>query len=277
MLTWTAERFARAGLASPRLDAELLLGHALGVERIQLYTQHDKPLGVEELARIRELVRRRLTREPVAYLTGTKEFWSLELAVSPAVLIPRPETELLVEVALRLARQTAAPTIVDVGTGSGAIALALAKELPAATVVGLDRSREALEVARGNAARLGLAVELLESDLLAALPGDVEPDLIVANLPYIASGELGSLAPEIREHEPWLALDGGSDGLALVGRLIPGAARRLRPGGALLLEHGSAQATAIRGLLEAAGFVDARIERDLAGLERASSGKRPPP
>jgi release factor glutamine methyltransferase len=276
VLTWTADRFTRAGFGSSRLDAELLLGHALGVERIQLYTQHDKPLGAVELEAIRALVRRRLAREPVAYLTGKKEFWSLELQVSAAVLIPRPETELLVEIALRLARRSSATTIVDVGTGSGAIALALAKELPAVTVLGLDRSLEALEVARGNGARLGLPLALREGDLLDALPDDLVPDLIVANLPYIARGELASLAPEIREWEPRLALDGGEDGLDAIRRLIPEAALRLRPGGALALEHGSGQAPAVRELLEAAGFVDVCVERDLAGLERVTWGTRPP-
>ena len=276
VLNWTAERFARAGFASPRLDAELILGHALELERIQLYAQHDKPLAATELERIRALVRRRLAREPVAYLTGVREFWSLELAVSPAVLVPRPETELLVEVALRLARELDARMIVDVGTGSGAVALALARELPGVSVVGLDRSLEALEVARANAGRHGLAAAFHEGDLLAALPAELVPQLVVANLPYIARDELEALAPEIREWEPRLALDGGLDGLDLIRRLVREAAGRLSRGGALALEHGSTQAGPVRELLRAAGFADLGVERDLAGHERVAWGRLGP-
>jgi release factor glutamine methyltransferase len=278
VLTWTTERFTQAGLPSPRLDAEVLLAHALAVERIRLYMEHDKPLGSPELSRAREGVRRRLAGEPVAYITGTREFWSLALIVSRAVLVPRPETELLVELAVELARRrewrSGEPRIVDVGTGSGAIAVACGRELPGATILGVDRDTAALEVARANAARHGVSVALLEGDLLASLPPDPRPDLVISNPPYVASADLARLAPEVRDWEPRQALDGGSDGLEVIRRLVPQAAARLAPGGWLALEVGQGQASTVRELLDESGLVEPITRCDLAGVERVVAARR---
>jgi release factor glutamine methyltransferase len=272
VLTWTQGRFAERGLATPRLDAEVLLASVLGRDRVGLYTHFDQPLDAGELARFRELIKRRLAGEPVAYLVGRKEFRSLELAVDARVLVPRPETETLIDVVLALAPPPA--RVVDVGTGSGAIALALKQALPAAEVLAVDRSPDAAAVARANAERLGLAVEVVEGDLLEPVRARAPFDLVAANLPYIPSGEIPSLAPEVRR-EPMLALDGGADGLALIRRLIADAAPLLAPGGALVMELGAGQAPSVAALLAAASYVDVARARDLAGVERVISARRP--
>ncbi|MCC6750783.1 MAG: peptide chain release factor N(5)-glutamine methyltransferase [Deltaproteobacteria bacterium] len=279
VLGWTTGRFASAELPTPRLDAEVLLAHVLGVERIQLYLDFDKPLGPPELARYREAVRRRLTHEPVAYVTGRREFWSLAFEVSPAVLIPRPETELLVELGLdHLRRRPAdapAATVVEVGAGSGAIAVTIAHERPDVRVLAIERSPEALEVARRNVARHAPQVELLLGDLLEPLPEGLSVDLLLANLPYIPSAELETLAPEVRGFEPRIALDGGPDGLALVRPLVAQGVPRLAAGGLLALELDPAEVPAVRDLLAAAGLVDVRVVKDLAGRERVVRALRP--
>ena len=278
VLAWTADRFGQEGLGSPRLDAELLLAHCLGVERVRLYMDHEKPLLPEELGRYRELVRRRLRREPVAYITGTREFWSLPLVVSDRVLVPRPETETLVEQALRSVAELEldAPLIVDVGTGSGAIALALASELPRARILALDVDPAALEVAAENARRLELELTLLRGDLLDALPADTGPlDLVVANLPYVARSELDGLEPEVARWEPRRALDGGPDGLDPLRRLVAQAAARLGAGRALALEIGAEQAPAVTRLCSGHGFEGVRVVQDLAGLDRVVCSLRP--
>lgn len=279
VLTWTVARFGQEGLSSPRLDAELLLSHCLGVERVRLYMDHEKPLRPEELARYRELVRRRLQREPVAYITGTREFWSLPLAVSDRVLVPRPETETLVEQALRIVGELEldAPLVVDVGTGSGAVALALASELPRARVLALDVDPGALEVAAENARRLELELTLLQGDLLDALPEGAGPlDLVVANLPYVASGEIDGLQPEVARWEPRRALDGGPEGLDALRRLLPQAAARLGAGRGLALEIGAEQGVAVTRLCSEHGFEGVRVVQDLAGLDRVVCALRPP-
>ncbi len=232
VLQWTQGRFAERGLGTPRLDAEVLLAHVLGYDRTKLYTHFDQPLLAPELAAYKELIKRRLGGEPVAYLTGHKEFRSLDLEVSPAVLIPRPDTETLVEVALVYAAEWLATTgrplgrIVDVGTGSGAIALALAKAIGEAVVVAIDLLAEAAAQAKKNGERLALAIDVRVGDLLAPVAGEAV-DLIVANLPYIPTGDLPGLAPEV-QREPKSALDGGAGGLDLVARLIAEAAAQLR-------------------------------------------------
>jgi release factor glutamine methyltransferase len=257
---------------------------------VGLYTQFDRPLSPEELGRFRELVKRRQAGEPVAYLTGRKHFWNLELDVDRRVLVPRPDTETAVEAALELCRpppadpETAEPSapaapppplrIADIGTGSGAIALVLKKELPHADILAVDMSAEALEVARGNADRLGLAVTFLQGDLLEPLAGAAPLDLIVANLPYVPSGDIPALAPEVR-NEPWLALDGGEDGLALVRRLLAGAGSVLRPGGSVVLEIGLGQAAAVVELAAQAGLEAAQTHQDLAGVARVVTARRP--
>lgn len=384
VLQWTQQRFTARGLGSPRLDAELLLGHSLGWPRVKLYTNYDQTLAADELGRYRELIRRRLGGEPVAYLTGEKEFYSLNLQVTDAVLIPRPETELLVEVALAMlppppgsepaedapeflsdlqadpkpelqdeiqaapqqvpaepgvaltvhyedpapadeaqssseedesavavhlpegAAKSAAPAVAprrgrqkhkadasraapsaahpsgepatvvvaDVGTGSGAVALALKHSRPELRVQAIDQCAAALQVAAQNAERLKLPIEFFHGDLLTPLPPPLRLDLITANLPYIPSADIAALAPEVHA-EPPAALDGGPDGLDVIRRLIAMAPRRLRPGGALLLEIGAGQHRAVEALLQAAGFTQIQSHRDLAQIERVVSGRLP--
>jgi release factor glutamine methyltransferase len=272
VLRWTTAHFEKHGVASARLDAELLAAHAFGMSRIELYAHFDRPLAAAELASYRELVSRRLAGESVAYLLGHKEFWSLDLLVDSRVLVPRPDSETLVEEALdRLAGPSAGLRIADVGTGSGALALALAKERPEAQVFATDISPDALAVARSNAERLSLTVTFLEGDLAQPLVPLDRFDLIVANLPYIPSAEIDGLAADVRG-EPRLALDGGADGLALLRRLVAGAPERLRLGGCLALEVGAGQAGAVEELLGATGLGDVRRRRDLAGIERVVSG-----
>lgn len=276
VIKWTTARFTERRLDTPRLDAEILVAHALGLSRVQLYVQHDRPLTAAELANIRELIKRRQAGESVAYVVGKKEFWGLELAVDGRVLVPRPDTETLVEEGrARLDEQQAGEErIADIGTGSGAVAVALAKLRPAAALYAVDISPDALAVARANAERLGLPVTFLEGDLDAPLAEHAPFALVVANLPYIPTGELAGLAPEVRA-EPRLALDGGADGLDLVRRLVAAAPALLRAGGALALEIGAGQAEATAALLEGAGFQDIRRRRDLAGVERVVSGVKP--
>jgi release factor glutamine methyltransferase len=277
VLNWTTTRFAERSLPSPRLDAELLAAHAFGLARIQLYAQFDRPLSADELARFRELVKRRQAGEPVAYIVGRKEFWSLDLAVDRRVLIPRPDTETAVEAALALLPADAPARVCDVGTGSGAIALAIRKERPQATVVAIDLSGDALAVAGANAERLGLPVEFRQGDLLAPLAAEptLDPfDVIVANLPYVPRADVPGLAPEVQA-EPLLALDGGGDGLEIVRRLAASAGAHLRPGGALVLEIGAGQAAATATICEQVGFERVTMRRDLAGIERVVVAHRP--
>jgi release factor glutamine methyltransferase len=284
LLAWTAERFAGLGIEDARVDAEHLLARSLGCARIQLYVQHDRLLDEAERAGFRELVRRRLAREPVAYIEGSKGFHALdlELAVDRRVLIPRPETEHLVDWLLESLRPAPAPLmqVLDIGTGSGAIALAVAKARHEVCVTAVDASADALEVARGNAQRLGLGdrVTLLVSNLLDAveLPSGGF-DAIVANLPYIPSGDLRGLAPEVRDWEPRAALDGGPDGLALIRRSIEQIVDRkaLAVGGRLLLEVGIGQAEAVEALLRAAGFTDVGSRSDYARIPRVVAGTWP--
>ena len=277
VIRWTVARFTERGIETPRLDAELLVAHALGLPRVQLYVQFDRPLLPAELADIRALIKRRQAGESVAYLLGKKEFWGLELAVDARVLVPRPDTETLVEEARErlgeAAREPADERIADVGTGSGAIALTLAKLRPGAAVFAAEISPDALAVARANAEKLALAVTFVEGDLGAPLAPHAPFSLIVANLPYIPSGDLAALPPEVKA-EPALALDGGPDGLDLVRRLVTAAPTLLAERGGLALEIGIGQAAATAELLRAAGFTDVRIRRDLAGIERVVSGVR---
>ncbi len=273
VIRWTVARFTERALATPRLDAEILVAHALGLPRVQLYVQFDRPLVPDELAAIRALIKRRQAGESVAYLVGKKEFWGVDFTVDARVLVPRPDTETLIEEARERLAGIEAPRIGDVGTGSGAIALTLAKLYPGAAVFAGDVSPGALEVARGNAERLGLAVTFVEGDLGAPLAAHAPFSLLCANLPYIPSGDMATLPPEVKS-EPALALDGGPDGLALVRRLVADAPGLLAPGGALVLEIGDGQAVATAELLRAAGFADVRARRDLAGIDRVVSGVR---
>jgi release factor glutamine methyltransferase len=252
-----------AGVDSPRLDAELLLAEVLGVDRSRLVLDRSEPVGALALAEFDALVARRAAREPVAYILGRKAFRSIELAVDPRVLIPRPETELLVELGLGLA---GGARVVDVGTGSGAVALALAAERPDLSVVGIDVSEDAVAVARSNGARLGLPVDFVCADLLDA----GRYDAVLANLPYVAAGS--RLAPEIAQYEPAGALFAGRDGLDLVRRLVALVGQRGVP--FVALEIGFDQAAAVTALLRGAGFASVARHRDLAGHERVVVGRR---
>jgi release factor glutamine methyltransferase len=276
LLRWTQAHFAGLGLETPRLDAEVLLAHALGVERLQLYLDFEKPVGPGERATFRELVRRRGgERVPVAQLTGRKEFWSLPLEVAPEVLAPRPETETLVEAALALAPERDAELrVLDVGTGTGALALALAKERPKAHIIATDICPKSLQIARRNADKLGMAerIELLEGSGYAPVRGR-RFDLVVSNPPYLAESERGRLAPELA-HEPAHALFAGPDGLAVLRELVAGAPDALRPGGALALELAPAQAPAVAGACLEAGLVEVAVRRDLAGRPRVVCARR---
>ena len=267
VLRRSTEYLETHGSPTPRLDAELLLAHSLGLSRIELYTQFERPLSEAELAGCRSLVLRRGRREPVAYVIGQWGFRGLMLDVDARVLVPRPETELLVDRCLALLEGIDQPAVLDVGTGSGAIALAIKDERPQARVTACDISLEALEVARGNAERLGLEIELLESDLTSAL-ADRRFDLIVSNPPYVSRAELETLEPEVAGFEPRLALAAGEDGLDVYRKLLPQAAERLVAGGWLAVECGAGQALWLVAELERLGYVQPSVERDLAGIER---------
>ncbi|MBN4667921.1 peptide chain release factor N(5)-glutamine methyltransferase [Pandoraea nosoerga] len=260
----------------PALETRILLAHVLGWSRTQLITRDREPLAPDTVAAYRELRARRLAGEPIAYLVGTREFFGLTLSVSPAVLIPRPETELLVELALERLAARQAPRVLDLGTGSGAIALAIAHARPDAKVIALDRSDAALGVARENARRLGLThVQWLASDWYAALPADTAPfDVIVSNPPYIVAGDEHLSRGDLR-FEPVDALTDHADGLAALRTIVSGAPSRLVANGWLLCEHGYHQAADVRALCAAAGFADVVSERDLAGIERTTGGRRP--
>lgn len=265
LVGWTQDFLARKGIDAPRLTAELLLAHALSCDRVRLYLDFDKPLAEPELARYRELVRRRADGEPTAYLVGRKEFHGHSFRVDPRVLVPRPETELLVEAALEALPEGG--RALDLCTGSGAVAVSLALARPGARVVATDVSEEALALARENAAALGAVVELATGDLWAAVHGGERFDVVVSNPPYIPTKELAGLSREVRR-EPCIALDGGEDGLAVLRRIVAGAPSRLLPGGTLCVEMHESHLDALPALCLAAGFASAEARRDLAGLPR---------
>jgi release factor glutamine methyltransferase len=261
VLNGAVDYLSARGIDTPRVDAELLLSRALHLQRIELYTQHDRPLTDAERARARELVRRRGTREPLAYVLGDWDFRRLTLKTDARALVPRPETEVVVERCLELLEGTVEPRIVDVGTGSGAIALALKHERPDAHVTATDRSTAALTLAQENASANGLDIDLVETDLVEGLTGPF--DLVVSNPPYVDAGELGTLEPELT-HEPEEALlDRGQ-----TTRLIETARF-----GWLVLEVHEVRATGVAAELERAGFADVRVSQDLAGRDRIVEGR----
>jgi release factor glutamine methyltransferase len=272
VLDWTTQRFTDAGIAAARLEAQLLLAHVLGCSRVQLYTDFDKPLGDPELAAYRALIKRRLGGENVSYLLGEAEFWGLKLHVDEHVLVPRPDTETLIEVARQLREDRSAPCrVLDLCTGSGAIAIALAKELPGATVIATEVSSDAVAIAKKNAERNAVAdrVDVRLGDLFA--PVDGKFDLIVANPPYIASAVIPTLSAEVRR-EPRVALDGGPDGLVFYDRICSSARGYVVPGGWLVVEHGFDQADAVRERFERAGFTDVVLTHDLGKNPRITRG-----
>ena len=265
---------AEARLAIDPVDADLLLAHALGKSRTWLFAHADDAVAPVDADRFRALLARRIAGEPVAYLTGTRGFWTLELAVTPATLVPRPETELLVELALARLPTDVPVRVADLGTGTGAIALAVAKERPRAVVVATDASEAALDVARANALRNALHNVAFRAGSWLDPLGDEAFDLIASNPPYIAEGDPHLDQGDLR-FEPPTALSSGVDGLDAIRTLATGAPTRLRPGGWLLLEHGWDQGPAVRALLAAAGFEAVATHRDLEQRDRVTLGRRP--
>jgi release factor glutamine methyltransferase len=262
------EAVAGIGGESPRADAELLLAHVLGATRGWLLAHDDAELDDAAVARFRALAARRREGVPVALLLGRQAFWSLDLALGPDTLVPRPETERLVELALERIAPDASVDVLDLGTGSGAVALAIAAERPLARVTAVDVAPGALEVARANAARLELPLRLRAGDWFAAVPGE-RFDLVVSNPPYLAEDD--PHLPALR-HEPRLALVSGADGFDAIARIVAGAGAALRPGGALLFEHGRDQGEGARARLREAGFADVATWQDLEGRDRVSGG-----
>ncbi len=274
--------FASAAIDSPELDARLLVGAVLGLDLTGIVTAANRLLTPDQSIRLEKFARRRVAGEPVARILSIKEFWGLPLKLSAETLVPRPDTETLVELALELLRANAAPNrprrIADLGTGSGAILLALLRELPDASGVGTDISVAALQTAEANATRLGLAdrATFIVCDYAARLDGPF--DLIVSNPPYIRSADIASLAVEVRDHDPRRALDGGADGLDAYRTLIPQAARLLAAGGALVVEAGQGQSGQIEGLMTTEGLTpESAPKADLAGIPRAIAGRKMPP
>lgn len=268
------ERFFREkGIPSPRLDAELILGHVLGLERVALYLQFDRPLTEGELAALRPLVRGRGNRQCVAHVLGHKEFYDLDLHTPPGVLVPRPDTETLVEAALALLPTDEDRFVADIGSGSGAIGLAILSQRPRVKLFAIDLSPEANAATRENARRLGLTdrVAVLKGSLLEPVPPSRPIDVVVSNPPYIPSAAIEGLAPEIREHEPRLALDGGVDGLDVYRKLVPAAAARARL--AVLVEVGDGQHEAVEALFRASGLREVRTHADLSGAGRVVEGR----
>jgi release factor glutamine methyltransferase len=276
-----AARFKSGGIDSAELDARVLIGAMLGLDLTGVITAATRILSADEAARLEDFARRRIAGEPVARILGRKEFWGLPLRLSPATLVPRPDTETVVEAAMEMLRAesgTSPPLrIADLGTGSGAILLALLSELPNAFGVGTDISEAALQTARDNARQLGLASRagFVACDYATALSGPF--DLIASNPPYIRSADIASLGLEVREHDPRRALDGGFDGLDAYRLIAPEAARLLKPGGALVLEVGHDQSGEVEGLIAAAGLMPADAPKtDLAGIRRAVLGRKLP-
>jgi release factor glutamine methyltransferase len=263
-----AELFRRAEIESPELDARILLGHALGLDHAGLVAADMQQLSDLTASQIERFAARRLAHEPVARILGEKEFWGLRFAVTPAVLVPRPETETVVELALSLVDRAAPLRIADLGTGSGAILLALLSELPNAQGVGTDMSAEALDVARANATKLGVRdrASFAARDF-AATEGRF--DLVVSNPPYIATGEIAALAPDVREYDPRQALDGGPDGLVAYRAIAAIAPRLLAPAGHLVVEIGAGQQAAVTELFAARGLAMRAVRHDLSGMPRA--------
>lgn len=273
VLTWTANDLRQRGIASPRLDAELLVAHALGLRRIDLYLRFDQPLVERELAAIRALVERRRRHEPVAYILGSREFYGRSFMVDRRVLIPRPETEVLVEAALSLLPppMDGSPLrALDLCTGSGCVAITLACERPDLLVDAVELSGAAADVARANALRLGVAdrVRVLEGSLYKPLESGLRYAVIVSNPPYVPSAEIDTLMPDVAQYEPRLALDGGDDGTAILQPLLAGARAWLAEGAAVAVEVGDDQASLVRTMAHGVGFTDVSVREDLARVER---------
>lgn len=276
VLAFTTQHFDKRGVDAPRLASELLLAHVLGLDRVRLYTDLDRPLDKDELTTYRALIERRVAGEPVQYLTGRREFYGRPYQVDTRVLIPRPETELLVEAVLRALPAGRPARLLDVATGSGCIAVTLAAERPEAQVWATDVDAGCCEVARANAEAAGVAarVEVRQGDLLAPVAMEPPFDAVVSNPPYVRTGELPGLQAEV-QREPRLALDGGPEGLTLLARVVEEAYSHLVPGGLLALEIGEEQGPAVRDLLQGRGYAAVHIEPDLERRDRMAFGTRP--
>lgn len=276
VLEWTAEYFKTKGIPTGRLDAEVLLAHCLNVNRLHLYLNMDSPLNPDERARFRSLIRRRAAREPVALITGTKEFWSLQLNVTPGILIPRPDTEILVETVLQEIEHKDAPALLEIGTGSGAIALSIAREKTDAFVVASDIDLLAISTARANArgTQTDGNVRFVACNLFTAMRAAPLFDVICSNPPYIRTEDIPELEPEISCFEPIRALDGGLDGLDVIREIARHAGPMLRPGGALIVEIGDSQELEVREIFASLGGLrDIEAVRDLAGKPRVVKGR----
>ena len=274
VLDWTRGHFDKQQIDAARLTAELLLAHVLSTTRVKLFMDLDRPLTKDELATYKALIQRRLAYEPTQYLIGQKEFYNRPFKVDARVLIPRPETELLVQTVLGLLPKDAPARVLDLCTGSGCIGISIAAERPLTSVWATDLSGDALEVAKANAEALQVSgrVTFFKGDLLAPLPADAQFDVIVSNPPYISSPQLAGLQKEVQK-EPKLALDGGVDGLVVIRPLVVAALPQLKAGGTLALEISDDQGAAVKALLDAAGAVDTRIVKDLARLDRMVFGR----
>ncbi|MBX2803987.1 MAG: peptide chain release factor N(5)-glutamine methyltransferase [Myxococcales bacterium] len=279
ILTRTESWLRRRGVEQPRLESELLLSHVLGMQRLQLYLVHDRPMAEEELAALRPLVSRRGEREPLSWILGTRGFHAIELKMRPGVLDPRPDTETLVDAVLSQipeGEDAEEVFVADIGSGSGAVGLAIAAARPQVRLYAVDVDETALAVTRANVEQLGLTdrVAVLAGDLLAPIPEARAIDWVVSNPPYIPTRHIDKLMPEVSRHEPRKALDGGDDGLAVIRRLVTESAKRARRG--VALEVGHDQAPRVADLLRRTGFTDLDTFRDLGGIPRVVLGRRDP-
>ncbi len=273
LIQWTEEYFKKHNVPNPRLDAELLLSHLLKKKRIDLYLQFDAPLNQSELASFKELVKRRIAREPLQHITQTQEFWSLPIKVTPDVLIPRQETEHIIEHALKLFNKDSLIQILDIGTGSGAIAAALASEFQNAKITATDISEKALVVAKENLLQFGDQIILKKTNLFDDIQGNF--DLVVSNPPYVSKNDLDSMQSEVGNYEPHLALFAGNDGLEIIKRIISGASRHLNPKGWLIMEFGYNQGGAILSLInEETDYTNSAIHKDYSGNDRILTTQR---
>lgn len=273
LVKWAVSDFRARGIENPRLDAELLVAHALKIDRMRVILDAARPLEGAELSALRDLVKRRRAFEPIAYLRGEREFYGLKFRVDRRVLVPRPDTETLVDVALaRSAHVSMSMRLLDLCTGSGCVAITMARQRPTSRVSATDLSPDALAVARDNALRLGAYnVAFYMGDLFAPLGGQ-RFDVVTANPPYIPTAEIATLMPDVRDYEPRLALDGGTDGLDLVRRIVDEAPEHLERGGLLALEIGAGEAPETASMLTQRGFDEVRVDRDIAKIERVVSG-----
>jgi release factor glutamine methyltransferase len=277
LLNWTTGFLAKKGIDNPRAEAQILLAHVLHCKKVDLLVRYEEEPSEAERTRFRELIQRRVAGWPVAYLVGTRDFYLLSFDVSPAVLIPRPETETLVLESLSFLKPLANPSVLELGTGSGCIAVSIAHQRKDARVTAIDISPDALDVARRNAARNGVAerITFLQGDLFAPIPPGSSFDLVVSNPPYIAPAEFESLSPDVRDHEPRVALDGGPDGLTFYRRIAAGVGPHLTRGGRLLVEIGYTQEEAVRAIIAAAPDLEpGRTLKDMAGHPRVVTARK---